>query len=310
MKSRLAISFFACLPTLGATDLPNSSDPELVSRYPRSWIVQYREFAELEPYTFVFAPVEKIKREVIFEGARRVQATWKEVTYEIPPGIDRSEVAQHFLGEIERAAGTIVFSCEGRDCGRATSWFNDVFKQPKLAASDRNQHYIAGSWVTSDESFPQSLIALYIVERGNGRVLAHIEEISSSERADFDPNAHLADELAKSGIGQIRGIVPSTDGALSDGDLEVVRKIAPKLARFSHQSVYVVCHIFGVQSVERLIEGSRKCAESLAGEMSSLLTFQLVPFGVGPLVPISGQGESRVELVIPARTSRSKSSSR
>lgn len=309
MRRSFIFGLLAALPTMASTDIPHSTDPDLLKRYPRSSIIQYREFDELEPYMFVFAPVEKIKREVIFEGAKRVQATWKEVTYEIPPRVDRVEVVAHYMAEIERTTGTIVFSCEGRDCGRATSWFNDVFKQPKLAAPDRNQHYVAASWMTSDEDFPQILLALYVVERGNGKVFAHIEEVRSSERAEFDPNVRLADELAENGIVQIRGLEPTPDGAFSVDDLAVVRKIASKLARFSHQSVYVVCHIFGVRSVERLIEGSRTCAKTLADEMSGVLPFQLVPFGAGPLVPISGQGESRIELVIPVRINRSRSGS-
>ena len=306
MKCVSALLVLAATPLVAQIDVFGSSDPTMIERYPRSWIVQFREIGELQPYNFISAPVEKIKREVLFEAAQRLPAVWKEVTYEIPSGVERGEAVAHYLTEIDRSGGTVAFQCDGRDCGRGTTWAIDVLQQPKLASPDRNQSYIAASWPAQAGEFQQVLAAIYIVKRGNGRVFAHVEEISSTELAQFDPNSKIETELAKNGIARILGVVPEPDGSLADEDLAVIRSLAARLNQFGSQSVYAVCHIFAVQSVESLIEASNQCAASVAAELSNHSSVEVLAFGAGPLVPASGHGETRVELVIPARISRGR----
>ena len=294
---------FACLLSLPAaaqaqTDLPGARDPDGIPRFPRSWVVFFEEEDNLVPREFIVSAVEKIRRELRIDEKLRIDATALRVTYQVPAGTPRDEVIDHY----RRALGAdALFSCEGFDCGRSNAWASQVYGQAVLYGPDRNQFYIA-----ADRD--GRLVSAYVIERGNRRIYAHIEVLQPEEAVSATGNAKLTERLAGDGFAGIGGVRPRRDGTIPAEGVEILREIAPQLRIFERQTLYVVCHLYGPESGEELLERAGACARAVAAELRGGLPAdggpELIPFGAGPLMPRRGGAASRIELVLPHRQQR------
>jgi len=284
--------------TLANVDVPESFDVRGVDRFPRSWIVLFEAAEESRPHEFIVGPVDKMGQEVRFEHAIRVEGEKIRVTYQIPPGFQLTEVLEHYEKQMRRTADKVLFRCHGPACGRSSIWANDVFGIRLMTAPNRNQYYLAATF-TADEQ--QSLVAIYLVERGNKRIYVHVEQVVTGAHFDFDGNRNFAERLAKRGFVRIEGIVPNGQGALDENQLEQLDVLAESLASFAGQQVYVVCHLYGSMNVDKLLERSEECAELAAERIAEVSGVTTIPFGTGPMAPTEESTDSRLELVLPSR---------
>lgn len=296
------IAVLACLSWPAAAraqeaDLPGSQDPFEVERYPRSWIVAFEDDAEVRPRDFVMSRVDRIRRELRVTDQVRVDAHLTAVTYRIPDGVGVDEVVAHYR---TRLGSDVLFRCSGRDCGRSNDWANQIFGQATLYGPDQEQRYAALEW-------QDKLVALYVIQRGNKRVYAHLRFLDPVGAAGLEPNALLARRLAERGWATIDGVRPVADGGLGAEADPVLTGLAEVLESFADQAVYVVCHLGGSAAVEVLLDASRRCAEAGRAQIAAGIDEQgsgrgpeLQAFGAGPLLPRPGQPASRIELVAPA----------
>lgn len=98
-----------------------------------------------------------------------------------------------------------LFYCESRDCGESFFWANQIFQQPVLFGSDRNQYL----WVVQDRGQPRYHV-LYLVERPNRRIYLHEDTLTvplGLETAD-----QIVQMLDRNGRVRIAD-VPFTNGA-------------------------------------------------------------------------------------------------
>ena len=289
----------SCVLTLGSFavlgDVPGSSDSNLLSRYTASTIIEYGGIEGA--YDFIYASVDKIKRDVSFESSVRFSGTGQKITFEMPRGVSREDALRWYTSQLDRLGGTMLFTCDGPDCGRATIWASQIFRVRSLSAPDRQQSYAA---YVLGERFDQTLVALYVVERGNKRVIAHIEEVKPSAPVTFDENRGFADSLNATGIAVIRNVTPARDGSIDDSAKAVISAIAKQMLNLVSQDVYVVCHMHASGATDPLIEASGRCAEEVAGLLAEESPVEPKAMGVGPLVPVEGRKLSRVEVVVPS----------
>lgn len=283
----------AALP--GLSDVPGSSDSDLLSRYTGSTIIS---FANIDgQYDFIDAAVDKIKRDVSFESSVRFTGVGKKITYEMPRGVSREDAFLWYVNQLDRLGASMLFTCKGRDCGRATIWASQIFRVRELSAPDRQQTYAAYAF---GEGSNQTLVALYVVERGNKRVMAHLEEVKPNETVSFDENQGFADQLNSTGVAVIRNVEPSRNGSLSSDAPAVLSALASKLANLATRDMYVVCHIHASGDADPLIEASRQCAETVVEHLSNGSSLKPKAMGVGPLLPVEGRKLSRIEVVVPS----------
>jgi hypothetical protein len=278
-------------------DLSGSRDPFGVDRVPRSWIVEYQRDNEVRGRDVVLGKVDSIRRDLRIEDQITVQASIETVTYQMPDGVPVDAVVEHYAREL---GSDVLYKCTGRACGRSTDWANQVFGQALLYGPDRNQRYAAREW-------QGRLVALYVIERGNQRVYAHLRFYEAEGSFAIQPNALLARRLSERGWAAVEAVVPGPDGSFGDGASEVLGALAAALAEFGGQELYLVCHLYNDEPVEALLATSLRCAETgvaligagadsaADGEMP-----QLTPFGAGPLLPRTSADGSRLELVLPA----------
>lgn len=271
-------------------DASGSRDPYGIDRYPRSWIVDYRLDEEVRPRSFVMSRVDRIRREMRIEEQLRVDATLESVTYRIPDGVGVDAVVEHFAGEL---GSDVLFRCEGRSCGRSNDWANQIFEQAILYGPDRNQRYSARQW-------RGGLAALYVIERGNQRVYAHLEFLEPEGALALEPNALLVRRLSQRGWSVIDGVTPAPDGGLNDGAATVLANVGERLGRYPGRRLFVVCHLAGGGEPEATLEASSACARRAAEMIAPAGADgpELVPFGAGPALPRSDAPAARLELVV------------
>ncbi len=299
MKCRWFLMVLA-LPAV-ATDIPGSRDESQFDRFSRSSIVLDQPPGDQASYDFILGPVDKIKRDVSFEKSVRISGVLSSATYLMPGATKRLKVVEHYEQQIEKNNAKILFSCDGPDCGRATIWSSDIFRIRELSAPIRNQYYVA---VSVQDGDTQSALSIYIVERGNTRVYAHIQTIvlSEDDSIPFNPNTDIASDLARRGFVVLEGITPKHDGSIRESELAMIDSLVESLVIFANTQLYVVCHISGSQPTSELMSASEECASTISERIRGSGQIQAKPFGVGPLAPANGMTATRVELVVPIYT--------
>ena len=275
-----------------AADVSGSSDPLGLQRMPHSWIVGYERDDSFLPREYALGRVDKTRRNVRVEHEVRAAATREWATYEMPAGTQADEVIEHYLEVLDADP---LFSCRGRDCGRSNLWANEIFKRAILYGPDRNQFYFAGE-------IDQALVALYVIERGNKRVYAHVEVLRPERPLAVERNAETLDRLAGDGMVMIEGVIPDRLGNLDAEDVALLDSLAEGMSVFDGQTLYVVCHLYGPEAGTLLLERSQTCALSVVERLAGEGEVALIPFGAGPLLPRVGLG-ARIELILPHRLS-------
>ena len=281
---------------LGLLNLNLYALEQVIPAHPRAELEINKEAEEDEPINFILSSAQRIGAEVTFERVIKVFGAVSSNTYRMPSDLKRSDTVEWFKRQITSLGGEIEFECEQRDCGRATIWTSDIFGERVLSASDVNQNYLA---VALDKDDVQHLLMIYVVERSNRRVYAHVVEIVPTERVAFDVPVDVSSELLRRGTVRLPNIVPDSQGSLSAEALEDLKNLAEaELQEFADEEIYVVCHVNGPYTPDELLEHSQTCAEQIQ-EVFEEQGLNVVPFGTGPLSPLEQHPVSRVELVIP-----------
>lgn len=285
------------LASHAAEDVAGATDPSSIERFPRSWIVEYHERGADEPYEFITAPVDRIKRDVRVEAVR-VEGPLARVTYRMPDGTRLDDVIDHYEQRIAAISPGVVFSCRGPDCGRSTIWANHVFEVAELAAPNRNQFYLAAPVRVDGQA---QLVSFYAVQRGNRRVYAHLDVVVPQGPTPFDATLTLADALERNGFVVVEGVEPDAAGDLPMEALTALDDLAGGLGELAGETLHVVCHVYGSQSVDALTGAAERCATTAARRLEEAAGVTAVAHGLGPISPGGAGAVSRVEVVLPQR---------
>ena len=101
-----------------------------------------------------------------------------------------------------------AFECEARACGRSNLWANNLYGIRQLYGRDRFQRYQAvalpGGWQT-----------LYVIERGNQEIYAHLERV--------------VDAQASVGVALALSVDPKSPGLLDQPALRARVQAQPEL---------------------------------------------------------------------------------
>ena len=285
-KSAVALAAIAA----GAQDQDGAADPDGIVRFPDSRIVAYTPPTPLRGYEFVTGRVDRSQRDRRIDSSRRVAAELVRVTYQAPAGTRHEDVIDHYQSLVADLRGEIAFTCRGRDCGRSTVWANDVFGVKELVAPDSAQFYLAAA-------VGDRLLAIYVVQRGNRRVYAHVDVAhAEGDRAKTMQAGGVVDLLARQGYAVLADALPSADGALGAAALAALAAHAGQLAPAPDRTLHVVCHLPGTAAVA--LAQSSRCAERAAAALREA-GVEAAPFGAGPLLPRLGSPAARIELVAP-----------
>ena len=166
---RTALAGCLCLasPLLWAAPLPAPLDAKVVDERP----------AVDQERIYPLGSLRKIGNRLRVENKVESRGQVSSVTYELPPERTAREAFTSAREALQKEGGYPLFWCQGRDCGEASLWANEVFKNARLNGGDEQQAFIL---VRRNADHGNSLVSLYSVTRGNKRAYLHVEEFVAS----------------------------------------------------------------------------------------------------------------------------------
>ena len=287
--------------TFAQSDVPGSSDPAGITRFPGAWIVEYSPEASVRSYEFITGQVARVRREVRIDRSMRTAAKLVRATYRTPDGTRLDDVVEHYEAVVGDLGGRVDFSCRGHECGRSTLWANQVFGVKELAAPDPAQFYLAatidGSKLRLADAGSAALVSIYVVQRPNRRVNAHVDFAVVDASASSGSAEDVVKELNSQGFSVVDAAIPNQVGDLDEDALKALDDLAPALTPFAGRIV-VVCHLGSLDDPEESRRRTEACAERGSQRLRAA-GVEAGAFGAGAFLPREGQSPDRLELVIP-----------
>ncbi|HCR9790359.1 TPA: DUF4892 domain-containing protein, partial [Pseudomonas aeruginosa] len=158
-----------------AADLPGSYDLDVLPRFPRAEIVDFRQ-APSEERIYPLGAISRISGRLRMEGEVRAEGELTALTYRLPPEHSSQEAFAAARTALLKADATPLFWCERRDCGSSSLLANAVFGNAKLYGPDEQQAYLLVRLAAPQEN---SLVAVYSITRGNRRAYLQAEELKA-----------------------------------------------------------------------------------------------------------------------------------
>lgn len=187
-------------------------DELLIEPFPRAEVARLNIEENID-HGVAIGSVRRINNKLRAEREVRTIGDLLQVSWLIPPGHDSDEAFAHATKQLLGRETTMLYFCEGRECGSSSTWASQVIGFSRLYGPDDNQAYLA---VRVDEE-PQRFISLYSITRGNRQVYLHVDQFTpdeSVERPLYPTPATLLKVIKAEGYFS----VPAADLEDLDGD--------------------------------------------------------------------------------------------
>ncbi|MCY1273594.1 hypothetical protein D9M68_365600 [compost metagenome] len=176
MRTFLLASALLAATPVGAADVADSHDLQVLPRYPRAEIVDFDQAADQERI-YPLGAISRISGRLRMEGEVRGVGQLTAVTYRLPEEEDRPLAFGAARSTLLKADATPLFWCEARDCGSSSLLANAVFHKSRLYGPDDQQAYLLVRLAPPQEN---TLLAIYAITRGNRRAYLHAEQLDSN----------------------------------------------------------------------------------------------------------------------------------
>lgn len=257
-----------------ATDVSGSSDDTSIDRFRGSWIVNYRQTPD-DDYRLVLGGIETVNGAERPERSQRLSGQLTRITYQMPETSRTRELNRFFTDQLVGRGAEVLFACSGRACGSSTVWANQIFNESKLLGLVDSQYVITAQ-------LPGQYAVIYIVERGNRRIYAHIDLIETDSAARIGADV-LERKFAVVAVDQLP-------------DVALIAQINQQLLQKGQQPTLVVHH--QGSNLDDASRQSQRFAEELALGLAE--QNEVVPVAsVGAWVPsVLREFQSVIMLVI------------
>ncbi|WP_312935731.1 DUF4892 domain-containing protein [Pseudomonas sp.] len=177
VRSALGLCFALSSPWLMAASLPVPQDATVVDQRP----------AVEQERVYPMGPLRKISGRLRVDDKVEARGQVSSLTYELPVERSAREAFTQAREALQGEGGYPLFWCQGRDCGEASLWANDVFANARLNGGDEQQAFIL---LRRSAEEADTLVALYSVTRGNRRAYLHVEEfVAAAPLGELLPTA-------------------------------------------------------------------------------------------------------------------------
>jgi len=162
-RTFIAVCLGLASPLLWAGSLPVPVDAKVVDQRP----------AVEQERVYPMGPLRKISGRLRVDEKVESRGQVSSTTYELPVERTAREAFTSAREALQRDGGYPLFWCQGRDCGEASLWANEVFANARLNGGDEQQAFIL---LRRSAEEADTLVSLYSVTRGNRRAYLHVEE--------------------------------------------------------------------------------------------------------------------------------------
>jgi hypothetical protein len=215
------------------------------------------------------------------EKSLRVSIDGQRDTHEIGYEATTDEVFRFYSDHFRPGVVKQLFSCEGLDCGSSAQWANGYFGVRELYGADIGQRLAV--WLVEENS-QQQVITLYVIQRGNRKVYAHVDIFNVMET--------LQTEAMRA---TLIGHVFDTQQLRSDELRDIAGKI--RLAQKKGETVWLVGHAYSESKQSDNVVVGEGYARALADKLSLLGLKDLETTSVGMLAPLGEAAVDRVAVV-------------
>jgi hypothetical protein len=144
LRAGLCILGGVCL-LLAAQFSSAASDPEALliklDAYPHAQRISYSK-TEVIDHEIGLGAMQKIRGDWRFKDSERLSGTLVSYTWQIVDGYTSAQVMEKLLDEVQQGeTASLLFSCEGRECGNGAEWANRVFNERVLYGRADMQRY-------------------------------------------------------------------------------------------------------------------------------------------------------------------------
>jgi outer membrane protein OmpA-like peptidoglycan-associated protein len=305
-----AVCFLAALTAALAaaqdTDIENSKDHPLVSRYPGSVITEYA-FVEFDEFAL---PLGKVKDDNTLEKAKHLEGKITRIGYQAPAGRSLLEVYRNYESALQKASFQTLYSCTNTPgCGGAgpVLW---AVKGAEDWSWSAGQRYLSAR---APRAEGDAYVSLHIgqwsdLSRGPFIVLYVVEVKPMQGDLVTVDAAALASDITTTGHSSVYGIYFDTGKAEVKPESDAaLKEIAKLLQQDAQLKLMVVGHTDSVGALASNMDLSKRRAEAVVQQLTTkygIAAARLTPQGAGPLAPVaSNKNEEgcaknrRVELV-------------
>ena len=317
--------FFSALGWAQGTDVPDSKDHPLISRYAGSTILGY----DVRDYDSFALPLGKQGSDPktgapVLTKNLPLEGKVTRILYASPEGRSSLEVLRNYQQSLNKAGFEILFTCAQNQCGdRLNQTLYPLDRRLKNSGQiseyalefPKDQRYLAAKLARPTGTLYVSIfvgvcgINNFKETFNHPITLLEIIETKPMETGLVTVNAEgLAKEIDKTGHVSIYGIYFDTDKTeIKAGSEATLKEIGKLLRQYPQLKVFIVGHTDNVGSLNYNLELSQRRAEAVVAALikqQGVDPKQLTAKGVGPLAPVaSNQAEEgraknrRVELV-------------
>lgn len=147
--------------------------------FPRATLIQSSTEADAD-HAVVIGSIRRINNQLRAEREVRTTGELIRATYEIPAEHGRQEALEFAKSQLMSQPNSMLYFCEGRECGSSSLWANQVLGNARLYGPEDNQAYI----VMRMDGEPQRFVSLYAITRGNRRVYLHVEQFTPTQAVE------------------------------------------------------------------------------------------------------------------------------
>ncbi len=267
------------------------------SLFPDAQIL-YESERDHASYSLPLGSFKKVDSRWHPEREQQLRGTLQRLTFEISDRLSFDQVHRQLRTALLRRNGRPLFTCSGLDCGSSNTWANTHFEIKQLYGLDQNQYY--GAWELQPESGKIYYLSTYVVQRGNKRIYAQIDqiEVPNSERENIIATpATLVETLQQSNYFVLAGV------HWSEGDVVVDKDHLQALVSALELEPWLKIHIVGHDyrdggSAQQQVR-SKKAAEQVRDQLikAGIDSKRLSAHGLGGLSPAGRHSAARIEIV-------------
>jgi hypothetical protein len=147
-----------------------------IEPFPGARVTQAKVLPQTE-HAVVIGLVRKVNNRLRVEREIRATGELIRVTVEIPRVHSRTEGFEYVRDQLLARPHSMLYYCEGRECGASNLWANEVLDNSRLYGPQETQDYLT---VRLDED-PQRFVSVYAITGGNQRAYVHVDQFTPDE---------------------------------------------------------------------------------------------------------------------------------
>ena len=174
--TRSAPLLFAGLLSAGVLQAEDAVSTLVVEPFTHSQLVDQTLQSQADQ-PVVIGSIRRINNQLRAEREVRASGELASVSWEVLDGYAPEAAFSHVLGQLLAQPHTLLYACDGRECGSSSLWANQVLHNARLYGPDEDQRYLA----LRLDNEPQRFITLYSITRGNRRSYLNMTQLTPDQ---------------------------------------------------------------------------------------------------------------------------------